>query len=61
MSTNFTMLTKIFWRAFVILVSFVIVVMAVRDSTFYPSHPLMMVSRRSKPNARSVTTTMGGP
>lgn len=26
-----------------------------------PSHPLMMVSRRSKPNARSVTATIGGP
>ena len=26
-----------------------------------PSQPLMMVSRRSKPNARSVTTTIGGP
>ena len=26
-----------------------------------PSQPLMMVSRRSKPNARSVTATIGGP
>ena len=26
-----------------------------------PVHPLMIVSRRSKPNARSETTTIGGP
>ena len=27
----------------------------------YPFHPLMMVSRRSNPKARSLTTTIGGP
>ena len=32
-----------------------------RRGRHQPSHPLMIVSRRSKPKARSVTTTMGGP
>src|SRR5262249_60956513 len=33
----------------------------VEELASYPSHSLMIVSRRSNPNARSLTTTIGGP